>query len=177
MANNNLKINPAVDQVIKPIVFNMTKVYLTQKTNPMMTPDSEDKAIKELKKECIHIVYDGNSNDYRPCVNKNEKGELVCDVCGRKIWAEFNEEGIKILTDAISVINGVLFVVLLNGLKSEPIQALISQKKLLPGTITLLKSLNNYINQENKSAKDGFHNVGKAYGSASGLKGITEMIQ
>ena len=81
MAQNNLKIHPSVDAIIKPIVYDMTKIDISQKTNPIIGKNNEPDFVKEIKKRCVHIIYD--NGEYRPAVKKNENGELVCTACGR----------------------------------------------------------------------------------------------
>ena len=81
MAQSGLRINPQVDAVIHDIVNDMTRIDITQKTNPILGTHNEPEYVKELKKRCVHIVF--VNGEYRLATEKNNNGELVCRVCGR----------------------------------------------------------------------------------------------
>ena len=77
---NTLKIDPQVDAVIKPIIYEMTKIDIAQQSNPVIGPDNEPKVYKEKKKECVHITYDGN--DFRLRTEMTPEGK-TCMPCMR----------------------------------------------------------------------------------------------
>lgn len=170
MAQNKLEINPSVDAIVKPIIFEMTKIDITQKTNPIIGKQNEPDYIKEIKKRCVHVIYD--NGEYHPSVQKNEQGELYCRVCGRKINTKFDEASVHKISDCVEVINQLVFFGLLNGLRAEPIEALISIKAQLPAAAKLLSELNNFVknvNNDNNSAGS----IGAEYVIPSQLRSIT----
>lgn len=60
MASSNLnKIHPSVDALIRPIVYEMSKIDIAQQTNQLLD-HNEPEYIKEMKKGCVHITYDSN---------------------------------------------------------------------------------------------------------------------
>jgi len=174
MAQNQLnsKIHPSVDAVIKPIVYEMTRIDVAQKTNPILGSNNEPDYIKEAKKRCVHIVFE--NGEYRLAAEKNSEGKLVCRVCGRTINMAFDDSAVKKISDCIDVINQLLFFGMLNGLRAEPIQTLISLKSVLPGASQLLKELNDYVKRENASA-DAASNIGTEYAIPNQFRSITGM--
>lgn len=171
MANSSLKIHPSVDAVIKPIIYEMTKIDIAQQTDPILgNPRNEPEAMKDLKKQCVHIIYD--KGDFRMACKKNTDGDLVCRACGRKIYQKFDDSGTKILMQAIEVINQTLLFGMINGLMAEPIASLISLKKMLPAAAQLHKELCEFIKKDNKAAESA-GNIGDEYYLPSQLRGIT----
>jgi hypothetical protein len=123
-----------------------------------------------MKKSCVHVIYD--NGEYRPAVQKNEQGELYCRVCGRKINTKFDESAVNAITNCVEVINQLVFFGLLNGLRAEPLDALISVKRQLPAAAKLLSELNAYVKNENKNNEDA-SNIGAEYALPSQLRSIT----
>lgn len=173
MAQSGLRINPQVDAVIHDIVNDMTRIDITQKTNPILGTHNEPEYVKELKKRCVHIVF--VNGEYRLATEKNNNGELVCRVCGRKINTKFDQDAVDTLVKSVEIVNQVLLFGLLQGLKAEPISALISLKRTLPAVTQLLKELNDYVKQENKSAESAA-NIGAEYALKNG-NGYTPITQ
>jgi hypothetical protein len=173
MAQNNLRIHPSVDAIIKPIIYDMTKIDISQKTNPIIGKNNEPDYIKEMKKRCVHIIFD--NGEYRPCVKKNENGELVCSACGRKINIKFDGTAVDTIMECIAVMNQLVFFGLLNGLRAEPLETLISIKTQLPAAAQLLKELNLYVKNENQNNDDS-SNIGLEYATPSAtLRPITQL--
>lgn len=170
MAQNSLRIHPSVDAIVKPIIYEMTKIDIAQKTNPIVTKSNEPDYIREQKKACVHIIFD--NGEYRPAVQRNEQNELYCRVCGRKIGTKFDESAVNKITDCIEVINQLVFFGLLNGLRAEPVDALISIKRQLPAAAKLLSELNTYVKNENKNNEDA-NNIGLEYALPNNLRSIT----
>lgn len=170
MAQNRLEIHPSVDAIIKPIIYEMTKIDITQRTNALISSQNEPDWIKETKKRCVHIIFD--NGEYRPSVQKNEQGELYCRVCGRKINTKFDDSAVKKISDAIEVINQLLFFGLLNGLRAEPVDALISIKSQLPAASKLLAELNKFVQNVNQN-NDSANNIGLEYATPGDLRSIT----
>ena len=86
----------------------------------------------------------------------------------------FDDSAVKKISDCIDVINQLLFFGMLNGLRAEPIQTLISLKTVLPGASQLLKELNDYVKRENASA-DAASNIGTEYAIPNQFRSITGM--
>lgn len=173
MASSNLnKIHPSVDALIRPIVYEMSKIDIAQQTNPIIGSHNEPEYIKEMKKGCVHITYDGN--EYRLRTEKNADGDLYCRVCGRKINTKFDDSAVKTLTEAIAVINQLLLFGMLNGLRAEPIATLISLKKTLPSAAQLLAELNDYVKRD-ESASESERNLGLEYKTPGSFRSITTM--
>ncbi len=168
---SNLKIHPQVDAVIKPIVYDMTRIYIAQKTNPIIGTHNEPDYVKEMKRRCVHIIFE--NGEYRLKTHKNAEGKLICDVCGRTINIKFDNSAVQKITDAIEVVNQTLLFGMLNGMRAEPIETLISLKAALPGVAQLQKELNDFVKRDNTSA-DNAANIGAEYAIPS-YRSITEM--
>ena len=74
--------------------------------------------------------------------------------------------------DAIAVVNQLVFFGLLNGLRAEPLETLISVKTQLPAAAQLLKELNQYVKNETQNNNDA-SNIGTEYALPSQLRSIT----
>lgn len=167
-----LKIHPSVDALIKPIVYEITKIHIAQKTNPSIGSHNEPEAVKLKKRDCVHVLFDGQ--EYRIGANKTADGRLVCDGCGREIATKFDKSGVDTITNTIAVINQLTLFGLLNGLKAEPLAALIQLKKLLPEAAQLLSELNEYVKRDN-STSNAEKNIGTEYNTPNSFRGITSM--
>ncbi len=167
----NNKIHPSVDAVIKPIVYEMTRINIAQQTNPIIGSNNEPDYVKEIKKKCVHIIFDGG--EYRLATDKIN-GKLVCRACGRTIGVKFDDTATQKITDCIEVINQLLFFGLLNGLRAEVVQTLISIKSTLPAANQLLKELNEFVKRDNAAANDA-SNVGTEYAIPSQYRSITSL--
>ena len=167
-----MKIHPSVDAVIKPIVYELTKINIAQQTNPGIGVHNEPQSVKDKKKECVHIIFDGN--DYRLATKKNAEGKLMCEACGREINTKFDNTAIDTLLEANKVINQLLLFGMLNGLRAEVIMTLISIKKTLPDCAQLMKELNEYVKRD-ESAADSEKNIGIEYSTPGTFRSITGM--
>lgn len=161
---SNLKIHPAVDAEIKDIVREMTRIDIAQRTNPIISKNNEPDAVKEMKKQCVHIIFE--DNEFRIATAKNKDGKLVCRVCGRTIYTKFDNSAVDRITDCIEVLNQVLLFGMVNGLRAEPIRTIISIKSALPAVAQLAKELNEYIKMEDASAET-VSNIGTEYNFGS----------
>ena len=174
MANNlNTKIHPSVDAVIKPIVYDMTRINLAQKANPIIGNNNEPDYVKETKRRCVHIIFE--NGEYRLATEKRADGKLYCSACGRVINTKFDDTAIQKINDCIEVINQVLLFGLLNGLRAEPIQTLISIKATLPAASQLLSNLNEFVKRDNASANSAA-NIGTEYAIPNQYKSITSLF-
>lgn len=165
MADSQLRIHPSVDAVIKPIIQEMTRIWRAKQYDPNMigVTKNENEFIKEKKKECVHLIYDTDINEYRMATKRDKDNGLICEACDREINTKFDESAVKTLTDAVKVVNQLLLFGMVNGLRAEPIAALISLKKMLPAAAQLLKELNEYVARDNK-ASESTANIGDIYG-------------
>lgn len=172
MATSNLKIHPSVDAIIKPIVYEMTRIDIAQKTNPIIGSQNEPDYIKETKKKCVHIIFE--NGEFRLATQKNAEGKLVCRACGRVIGTKFDQSSVDTISNAIEVVNQVLLFGLLNGLRAEVIQTLISIKAVLPSVNQLLSELNDYVKRDNAAANDA-SNIGTEYAIPNQYRNITTL--
>ena len=166
----NLKIHPTVDAVIKPIIEDMTRIDNAQKMNPLIGPHNEPDNVKELKKSCVHLVYEDGVP--RLATVKNAEGKLVCRVCGRVIYTKFDDSSLERIMNCIEVLNQILLFGMLNGLTAEPIKAIIDCKRVLPAVAQLAKGLNEYVTRETASAET-ISNIGTEYGYNNQFRPIT----
>lgn len=167
----SMKIHPSVDALIKPIVYEMTKIDIAQQTNPIIGSHNEPDYIKEAKKSCVHITFDGN--DYR--LRTEKRGDkLYCTVCGREINTKFDKSAVDTIMESIKVVNQLLLFGMLNGLKAEPIATLISLKRTLPSVAQILSELNEYVKIDEQSA-DSEKNIGIEYNTPGTFRSITNM--
>lgn len=167
-----MKIHPSVDALIKPIIYEMTRIDIAQQTNPLLGTQNEPEAIKEKKKECVHITYDGN--EYKLRTEKLPEGKLICRACGHEINTKFDKDAVDKLVNAIPVVNQLLLFGMLNGLRAEPISTLISLKKTLPAAAQLMSQLNAYVKMDESNA-DSEKNIGLEYNTPNSFRNITGM--
>lgn len=164
-------ISPEVEQVIKPIIYQMTQIDIVQEQNPAVNPNNEPPEIRRLKRDCVHITYRNNKFAYR--VSKDEaSGCLVCAVCKQKIGTKFNEEPIEAYKRCLEAVNQLMFFGMLNGMRAELIAACITLKRMLPDAMTLHKQLNAFVSRENKS-DDALNNLGSEYQTSDIYRNIT----
>ena len=168
----SLKIHPSVDALIKPIIYDMTKIDIAQQTNPIIGTHNEPVGVKQRKKSCVHITFDGN--DYRLRANKTANGKFVCEVCGRTINTKFDQSAVDTLLEANEVVNQLVFFGLLNGLRAEPLATLISFKETIPDAVQLLTELNEYVKRDNASSESE-RNIGVEYNTPGNFHSITSM--
>ena len=169
ISNYGEKFDPMVFGVIDPIIDACTNIDLAQRTNPALKDQNEPDAVKEMKKRCVHIIKE--NGEFRRAAEKKD-GKLICRVCGREINTSFTEEDtVKVLQNAISVINQLLFFGLFKGLSAGPVKTLIDIKAVLPGVISRCEELNKFVTAENKSAETAA-NIGGEY-AINNMRSIT----
>ena len=159
------KIHPDVNNLIQPIVYDMTKIKLMQSQQMRRVAggkNNEPEEIKIRKRSCVHIVFDGS--DFQIAAKTNDEGKLVCECCGREIGTKFDDDAVKKINDALPVINQLLLFGMLNGLQRKPLENLIVLKNLLPDAAQIMSQLCEYVKNENErvSTKD---NIGYEYQS------------
>lgn len=166
-----IKLDPAVATLVKPIIENMTKIDIAQRTNPIIGSNNEPEWIKEEKKGCVHIIIE--NGEYRLKVAKRDDGNLWCDACGRKIATKFDKTAIDKIMDCLEVINQILLFGMLNNMRAEPIATLISIKRTLPAVAKLAANLNSFVKKES-AALDTERNIGIEYQTSN--KSFTSMV-
>lgn len=145
MANN--KIHPDIEQMIAPIIYNMTKIYLTQEQQKKLyNRVTETEETKIQKRSCVHIMFEDGG--YVLAANRNEDGKIVCKCCGREIGSKFDDDAVKKISDAIPVINQLLMFGMGRGLRKTPVEHLIILKNLLPEAAQLMKELNEFVKND-----------------------------
>lgn len=166
------KLNPSVDAIVRPIIHDMTQIKIAQATNPLISKNNEPENIKQYKKKCVHVVFDGK--EYVIDTDRNAKGELVCETCGRKINTTFGKEEIEILNKSITILDQMVLFGLVKGLRAEPLQLLIQLKSSMPSAITLMNELSTFINEEDK-ANSTMINIGSEYANPGNFGRITSL--
>lgn len=153
-----IKFHPSTYQLVEPIIGQITNIYIKQSTYPMIGPNNEPEQDKLVKQLCVHYVFDGSQTDANQMhlvsmLDRNEKGELYCKACGRKISTQFNEESIDILMKAIEEINKIIYFGPINGLKTECVKELLDLKRGLPIAAQLSKTLNEFVKRDDSNAQ------------------------
>ena len=157
------KVTPEINNLIQPIVFNMTRIHLfeeQQKDSYGQVQTQEPPEWREEKKRCVHIFYNGQGYDI--AANYNSEGKLVCECCGREINTKFDNDSYEKLVDTIPILNQLVLFGLIHGLKKPLLQNIILVKSMMPDIAQLMKNMNEFIKNENSkmSAQD---NVGAEY--------------
>ena len=82
MENNGeqLKLSANVLEVLKPIIYDMTRVDYVQRSY-IVKPKSEPDWMRNAKRSCAHVILD-SSGVPTLAVSKREDGCLYCDACG-----------------------------------------------------------------------------------------------
>lgn len=166
------QISPEVMQFIKPIVDTMSRIDMDQRYNRTLGPHNEPREVKEFKKQCVHVIYDGS--DYHLSVKKLDNGNLRCTACGREINTKFDKDAVETLVKSVSILNGLALFGMLNGLNVEPLATLVSMKTTLPAVAQLHDQFNNYISKSEQN-NDAVHNLGAEYNTPSLFDSITRM--
>lgn len=163
-----IQIHPDVDNLIRPIIEKMTEIDIAQKSNPIINTRTEPEYIKEMKKKCVHVTYNGNEYEVR--ATKTADGRLVCEACGREIATNFDKKGIDTLMEATKIINQIVLFGLLNHLSAEPLATMISLKTVLPAAAQLYSELCEFVKRD-EAKKDSVANLGDEY--VSNYRNIT----
>lgn len=166
------QVSPAVIEMLKPIIDAMTTVNMRQKFDQSLGPHTESHDVKEMKKKCVHVIFE--DNDYHLAVKRQENGMLKCTVCGREINTKFDKDAVDTLMAAIPVLNGLVMFGMLIGLRPEPLNMLISLKSVLPSAAQLQLELNQFVNKTDKNA-DAVNNLGMEYQTPDLFNSITKM--
>ena len=157
------KIAPEINQLIQPIVFNMTRIHLTEEQQKNTYGQfQEPPEWREEKKKCVHILFNGSGYDI--AASYNSEGKLMCKCCGREINTKFDNDAYERLVAAIPVLNQLTLFGLIHGLKKPLLQNIILLKQMMPDAAQLMKSMNEFVKNETTrmSAQD---NVGAEYQS------------
>lgn len=172
MANNfQENFDPQVYAYIEPIIAAMTQIDIAQRTQPYLNDKSEPESMKEMKKSCVHIINESN-NEPKIAVSRNNDGDLVCRVCGRKINTKFDADAVETLEKAGTILNQLLLFGMFHGLAYGPVRTIIDIKRVLPSLIARLKELNTFIANESKSNEANEGNIGTEY-AINNMRSIT----
>lgn len=166
------KLNPSVDAIVRPIIHDMTQIKVAQATNPLISKNNEPENVKQYKKKCVHMIFDGK--EYQIDVSRNTKGDLICNACGHKINTTFGKEEIENLNKSIEILDQMVLFGLVKGLRAEPLQLLIQLKSSLPSAVTLMNELSTFINEEDK-ANSTMINIGSEYANPGNFGRITSL--
>lgn len=171
--NQNMKrdpieaIHPNVIQLIRPIIDDMTKIYLTEQQNPngwnpYMGVDPN--GVKLAKLRCVHMIWDGNKPRPNITTYVDDKGEqhMKCAMCGREIGMKFDKTAIDTLNDARAVVEQIMFVGLMNHMEVRNLELLIQVKSILPYLSQMAANLNKFVKRDD-SMQDNIGNIGKEY--------------
>lgn len=170
MLTNINQIDPQVRTAIARIIANMTNIHVTQQMNPLVGSHNESEPVKAMKRECVHIIQNGN--DYRPSISPRTDGTTRCDMCDRVIYQKFDDTAVKRLQDALEVINQMTIYGLMFDIGPGPLQTLLSMKVAMPGVIQCMHDLNVFAKMEEQSMAST-NNIGGEYPSMDVLRGIT----
>lgn len=154
------KLNQSVDAIVRPIIHDMTQIKVAQATNPLVSRGNEPEYVKQYKRKCVHIVFDGK--EYKTDVRRNNKGELYCEACGHKINTTFGKEELDALNKALEIVDQMVLFGLVKGLRAEPLQLLIQLKTALPSATNLMSELSTFVNEEEKISSNMI-NIGSEY--------------
>lgn len=176
MKSYELRLSPAVMQVIKPILYDMSRIAVAQENNPAINPENEPAHIKKMKRSCVHIIYDAMGIP-RPSLARRADGELICTTCGRVINTTFDEAACQKIMDAVEVVNQALFFGIISGLPDRAVNSLVSVKATLPDVAQIIKELGIATSRSNANAET-LANLGTEYRSEYSTKyagGYTSM--
>jgi len=165
--------NPQVQELMKPIIYDSTILYVSEKSNPMFSnyvDDATRKKAKAIKQNCVHYVFE--NNEYVTKVHR-EGDSLVCEACGHEICAKFDGSNVKALTDAIPVLDQLIYFGVPLNLSPDIVKTILSCKQILPALAQVVSGLNEYVRRDT-SAMDAVRNIGSEY-DTSALRGITGM--
>ena len=164
MENNGeqLKLSASVLEVLKPIIYDMTRVNYLQQSS-VLGQNNEPDWVKNAKRSCCHVILDSTGTPTLS-VSRRDDGNLYCDACNRRIGTHFDASAVTKLQDALQVVNQALLFGILYGLDAPSTASLVSVKSVLPDVIQLMSELNERVaNKQNvDSTLDA---LGKEYDS------------
>jgi len=159
------KINPAVVQMIQPIMQRMTAIHLAERNMPVIGASHND-PYKDDKQQCVHFIYNGNQPECM--LEKTADGKLKCKACGREIGTKFDKSAVETLIEARKVIEQIMFFGMINNMTADLISGCIQIKSSIPALALLIAQLSDFVKRE-ESNMDTVSNIGDEYR----FKGIT----
>ena len=164
MENNGeqLKLSAGVLEVLRPIIYDMTRVDYLQRSY-VVKPKTEPDWVRNAKRSCCHIILDSTGVP-QLAVTKREDGCLYCDACGRKINTKFDKNAVDTITNALEVVNQALLFGLIYGMDGPSTASLISVKSVLPDVAQLMQEINERI-QNKQNVDNTMDALGKEYNS------------
>lgn len=164
MENNGeqLKLSANVLEVLKPIIYDMTRVDYVQRSY-IVKPKSEPDWMRNAKRSCAHVILD-SSGVPTLAVSKREDGCLYCDACGRKIATDFSKAALDKLADAQEIVNQALLFGLIYGMDAPTTASLISVKSVLPDVAQLMQEIIERVHNK-QNIDNTMDALGKEYNS------------
>ena len=158
-------VNLEVQQLITPIMMNMTSIYMLERSNNGYVQIHDQ--FKLEKEECVHIIFNGNNPE--PMLYTTHDGKLKCKCCGKEIYSKFDDgKNVEICTEFRKVVEQMLFFGMINNMKADLVAALIQMKKSVPVLAKIVSEFNEFVRREDTNA-DSVNNIGNEYLS----RGIT----
>jgi hypothetical protein len=148
MSNIQQRISPEVDQVIKPIIGEMSKIALIEENMTEVDTNNVPMEVKLAKRRCVHIIW--RKNDFVVTVKPDKDGKMKCPLCGATIGTDFGEEAVDDYFKCLERVNQLLFFGMFKGLQAAPIMGLIRLKEMLPDAARLQRALNQYVLKDEK---------------------------
>ncbi len=172
--DQGVKINPAVMQLINPIIETMTQYEMFQKSNPafgMWDPNNslqeyEKQHFDKAKKDCVHLIRDPHSKQLIPTLEEVDDTKFRCRVCGRFVYKKFDQSAVNKLEDAIEVLNMLAFFGMTLNITAEHMSKIIFLKEIIPDAIQLVAILNRFVKEEDSSINTSA-NIGEASANAT----------
>lgn len=169
VADQAIKINPAVMTLVNPIIEAMTQYDMYQKSNPafgMWDPknslnDFEKNRFETVKKRCVHLIRDIQSGQLVPTLEEVDDTKFRCRLCGREIYKKFDKSATDILTNAIAVLNMLVFFGMTLNITPEHMSKIIFLKETIPDASQLVDILNKFVKEEDSAISSGA-NIGEA---------------
>ena len=169
VADQTIKINPAVMTLVNPIIEAMTQYDMYQKSNPafgMWDPknslnDFEKNRFETVKKRCVHLIRDIQSGQLVPTLEEVDETKFRCRLCGREVYKKFDASAVDHLKNAIAVLNMLVFFGMTLNITPEHMSKIIFLKETIPDAIQLVDILNKFVKEEDSAVNSGA-NIGEA---------------
>lgn len=158
-----LKLSPSVLEVLKPIIYDMTRIDYLQRSY-IVRPKNEADWIRNAKRSCCHIILDSTGVAKLAVSKHPDDGCLYCDACKRKINTKFDKASVDKINDALEVVNQALLFGLIYGMDGQTAASLVSVKSVLPDVAQLMTEINERV-QNKQNIDSTVDALGKEYDS------------
>lgn len=147
-----LRLSQSVLSVIKPIIYDMTRIDFLQRSQ-IIHDKNEPDWVRTAKRSCCHVILDSTGTPTL-ALTKTDDGKLICDACKRPISIKFDEENtINVLTAALDVINRNMVLGLIYGVDANAVATLTSVKSVFPDIIQLTREINERMQNKQTAEK------------------------